>query len=189
MDGRTDHETLKTMMYSLFVDAPTLAVIRTQSAKLASFAESLSTWNSSPYSACLRLVNSATQETLRRFWKFYCSDAYCTPSFYANYRNAIIRTRKDNDSKFAYSIGPLKISLQIFWGFGYQDDELLDDNEIGRCNPLFAYSDIVEQASPSIKTAIPRLDFISSPHLPKFLLKANFIHGCREKRNGNTSTL
>jgi hypothetical protein len=128
IDGRTDHETLRTMMYSLFVDAPTLAVIRTQTAKLASFAESLSTWNRSPYSACLQLVNPATAETLRRFWKFYSSDAYCTPSFYANYRKAIKRTRKNNDSRFAYQIAPMKISLQAFWGFGFQDDEFLDDD-------------------------------------------------------------
>jgi hypothetical protein len=128
---------------------------------------------------------------LRRFWKFYSSDAHCTPSFYANYRKAIKRTRKDNDSRFAYQIAPLKISLQSFWGFGFQDDEFLDDDEIGGCNPLFAYSDIGGTRFAVDKDSNPLTGFhlVIAWHLEKFLLNANFIHGCREERKGTTSTI
>jgi hypothetical protein len=61
---------------------------------LASLSKDLSTWNSSPYVCCLRLVNSQTAETLRKFWKLYSGDAYLTPSFLATYCASIKATRR-----------------------------------------------------------------------------------------------
>lgn len=140
MDGAED-DTLRMCTHLLYVNSENLELIRAQSARLASFAESLSTWNNCPYARCIRLVNSETAENLRRVWTFYSSDTHMTPSFLANYSKDIQKTRDENEY---FEIDPLQSARESFWIMGGVGVELINPGLKGitKCNPLFAYSDI-----------------------------------------------
>ena len=124
------------MMYDLHVDAPTLAVIRAQSAKLAAQSASLAMWNSGPYARCLRLINSETAEALRRLWTLYSGTEYQKPSFLAAYNKAIKKTDGElqvlEDAK-----DPLTQTYKQFWSSGPRGNSGTNRNI---CNPLFAYT-------------------------------------------------
>jgi len=134
-DGTTSDVILRSIMYQFYVDDETLAIIRAQSTKLASLSENLSTWSKGPYARCLRLVNSETAETLKRFWHLYSGNDYSTPSFLASYNEAIKRRHSAINCPEGASV--FTVNHEGFWaaigrhhGFG------------SNCNPLFAYSGV-----------------------------------------------
>src|SRR5271170_60508 len=136
IDGSTDDDTLRTMMYSFYVNPATLAVIRAQSASLACLSESLSTWKKSPYSRYIRIVNTETIEILNQFWTVYSGNDYSAPSFRAGYTNMIKSIYRDME------IGASDYHLstethQMFWAGAAGDDS---GGNSKSCNPLFVYS-------------------------------------------------
>jgi hypothetical protein len=113
-------------------------MIRVQSEKLLALSASLESWNKGPYAACIRIVNTETIASLRRYWRNYSSPRNSTVTLTQKFNSAIEKVY----NRYYRSVRPvdaLTKSARILWDVSR--DRCDHDPPCRFINPLFAYSD------------------------------------------------
>ncbi|KAJ3557710.1 hypothetical protein NM688_g1321 [Phlebia brevispora] len=142
------------IFYHFFLDEASNALLLTQCRKLVTLSASMDTWNSSAYSAFLRVSSRFTLFELNRLWTLYAATGTFTAKRKKQFREGFVSEMKNiarqhgtsNVTTGTRSAGPLYFDAMTltgeaherFWQTGTTLEEQSDSTSI--VNPTFAYT-------------------------------------------------